>query len=102
MQNRGITLRIHPILLSLAWAINESETSPPLDSVSEDDPRALGDEHYTPLDNFPALDLHISGRNGKLPPYDTAKKAHLYKQPTAQWHNVNCMDVQDIPKQSRK
>ncbi|KAH9044160.1 hypothetical protein EDB84DRAFT_1436152 [Lactarius hengduanensis] len=42
----GRTPRVHPLLLSLSAAWNASETSPDIQSISENDPRVMGDPHY--------------------------------------------------------
>jgi hypothetical protein len=60
----GVIPRIHPLLLSLTEAINESETSPNIASISEDDPRILNSPYYTPLREFPPLEIHSPGQNG--------------------------------------
>jgi hypothetical protein len=57
---------IHPLLLSLMAAFNESTHSPNIFSVSEDDPRVLNHKYYTSLSNFPPLEIHVTGQNGML------------------------------------
>ena len=47
----------HPLLISLAEAINESRTAPNISSVSENDPRALRSNYYTSLDEPPLLNM---------------------------------------------
>lgn len=62
--------RLHPLLLSLTDAYNESDKSPDISSVSEDDPRALRSNYYTSPGDLPPLDIHFSGKNGTATPSD--------------------------------
>jgi hypothetical protein len=63
-RGRNLTVRVHPLLLSLTMAINESETNPDLSTISENDARILGNDFYTLPSAFPPLEIHISGQNG--------------------------------------
>lgn len=53
--------RTHPLLLSLTRAINESDVSPNLASVSENDPDILNNKYYTSPHNLPPLGEHAYG-----------------------------------------
>jgi hypothetical protein len=64
VQNKRPIPRVHPLLLSLAEVFKESEVSPDIGSISEDDPRVLGSEYFTSPSKFPPLDMHLSGQNG--------------------------------------
>jgi hypothetical protein len=63
----GPTPRVHPLLLSLAEVFKESHKSPQISSISEDDPRVLSNNYYTPPSEFPPLDTHFPGQNGAGP-----------------------------------
>jgi hypothetical protein len=64
-----LTIRAHPILLSLAETINVSERNPDLSTISENDERALRSQYYTPPSALPPLEIHFPGQNGlSLPP----------------------------------
>ena len=56
--------RVHPLLISLAEAINESHTAPNISSVSENDPRALRSNYYTSPDELPSLDMPFDDETG--------------------------------------
>ena len=56
--------RIHPLLLSLTEAFQESKNSPNISSVSKDDLRAKRHNYYMPPINLPPLDIHFDGQNG--------------------------------------
>jgi len=55
--------RIHPLLLSLGLIFQESESSPNISSVSEDNPRVLSSNYYTSPKDLPPLDIHLPGQN---------------------------------------
>jgi hypothetical protein len=59
--------RVHPLILSLTWAINESEEIPNkipnVVFISENDPGTLGNRYYTSPKNFPPLDEHLYGQS---------------------------------------
>lgn len=57
--------------MSLAAAYDESYESPKISTISEDDPRALSNNHYAQLIEFPPLDIHFPGQNGEAPLSDT-------------------------------
>lgn len=63
-RNPKFTIRVHPLLLSLAHAINESETNPTLSTISEYDEAALRSNYYTSPSTLPPLEMHFSGTNG--------------------------------------
>src|SRR6266702_3773002 len=58
---------VHPLLLSLALMFKESETSPNLSSVSEDNPKVLSSIYYASPKDLPPLDIHLPGQNGAVP-----------------------------------
>jgi hypothetical protein len=55
--------RFHPLLLSLSEAFNKSGTAPDISSVSEDDPRAVRSNYYTPPNDLPPLDIPFDDKN---------------------------------------
>ena len=59
-----IPIRVHPILLSLTEAMNESMMNPDIKTVSENDERVLKQDIYTPPSELPPLEIHICGGNG--------------------------------------
>ena len=65
--NPNLMIRIHPLLLSLSETIDESETNPKINSISENDGRALRSNFYTSPGTFPLLEIHFSGHNGLSP-----------------------------------
>lgn len=56
--------RVHPLFLSLAGAYDESEDTPNISSVHEEDSRIFRSNYYTPAKNLPPLDIHFCGKNG--------------------------------------
>jgi len=62
--NPNLTIRIHPLLLSLAETINASDANPDIRTISENDERALRSDLYIPPSAFPLLEIHFSGQNG--------------------------------------
>jgi hypothetical protein len=56
--------RIHPLLISLTEAFNESKTAPDISSVCEDDMRAVRSNYYTPPNLLPSLDIDFHGEHG--------------------------------------
>ena len=64
-----ISLRIHPLLLSLMEVFKEGRGSVNvnLSSVSENDPRILSSNYYTSPKNLPLLNIHLPGQNGADP-----------------------------------
>jgi hypothetical protein len=66
VKERSPTVRVHPLLLSLIAALNESRGSLNISSIAEDDPRVLDNEYYTPPSNLPPLEIHIPGQNSIL------------------------------------
>jgi hypothetical protein len=61
MKNKSPIPRVHPLILSLIRAINESEEILNVASISENDPGTLGNKYYTSPGNFPPLDEHLYG-----------------------------------------
>ena len=57
-------LCVHPLFLSLTMAFAKSDKSPDIGSVSENDPRTLSNDYYTPPSNLPPLNIHFPGKNG--------------------------------------
>ena len=57
-------LRVHPLFLSLTVEFAKSDKSPDIGSVSENDPRTLSDDYYTPPSDLPPLNIHFPGQNG--------------------------------------
>jgi len=47
--------------------IEEAEMSPNISGISEDDPRVLRSNFYSPPESFPPLEIHISGQSGESP-----------------------------------
>ena len=66
-KNSNLTTRVHPLLLSLAEAVNVSEINPDISTISENDERVLKSRYYTSPGAFPPLETHISGQNGPPP-----------------------------------
>jgi hypothetical protein len=60
----NLTIRVHPLLLSLTETIDASETNPDIKAISENDERALRSAFYTPPNTLPPLEIHFSGQNG--------------------------------------
>jgi hypothetical protein len=60
----NLTIRVHPLLLSLTETIDASETNPDMKAISENDERALRSAFYTPPNTLPPLEIHFSGQNG--------------------------------------
>ena len=56
-------VRAHPLLLSLTAVYQEPDNAPNISSVSEEDVRAQRSNYYTPLNEFPLLDIHFNGQN---------------------------------------
>lgn len=69
-RNPNVTIRIHPLLLSLTGTIEASETNPDINAISENDERALRSKLYTSPSAFPPLEIHFSGKNGQSLPSD--------------------------------
>jgi len=63
-KNPNLTIRIHPLLLSLADKINMSETNPDISTISENDERATKSDLYTSPGAFPPLEIHFLGQDG--------------------------------------
>lgn len=63
----NLTVRVHPLLLSLSSAFDASEKNPDLSTVSENDERALRSNFYTSPSALPPLEIHFSGQNGLSP-----------------------------------
>ena len=55
---------VHPLLLSLTAAYNDSPKLPNISSVSEDDIRAQRGDYYTPPGELPSLAIHFDGQEG--------------------------------------
>jgi len=53
--------RVHPLLLSLCEAWKASATSPDIGSVSQNDPRVIGNPYYTSPSALPPLDWRTPG-----------------------------------------
>jgi hypothetical protein len=64
---RGSAPRIHPLLLSLSEVYTESDESPKISTIAEDDPKALRSNYYTPPSELPPLDIHVPGQDGTAP-----------------------------------
>jgi hypothetical protein len=63
-RNPDLTIRVHPLLLSLTETINASDGNPDLSNISENDERASKSNHYTsPAGAFPPLEIHFPGQN---------------------------------------
>ena len=62
--NPNLTIRVHPLLLSLAKTINASDANSDIRTISENDERALRSDLYIPPSAFPSLKIHFSGQNG--------------------------------------
>jgi hypothetical protein len=69
-RNSNLTIRVHPLLLSLAETINASETNPDISTISENDERTLRSNFYTAPSILPPLEIHFSGQNGPSPLYN--------------------------------
>ena len=67
-RNPSLTIRVHPLLLSLTETFEASGTDPDLTAVSENDERVLGSKYYTSPGALPPLEMHFSGQNGPSPP----------------------------------
>ena len=63
----NLMIHIHPLLFSLSETINESETNPMINNISENDRKALRSSFYTSPGAFPPLGIHFSGQNGSSP-----------------------------------
>ena len=63
-RNPDITIRIHPLLLSLAAILAASEDNPDIGSMSEADERVLNSPYYNPASALLPLEIHFSGKNG--------------------------------------
>ena len=63
-ESQNTPIRIHPILLSLSEAMNNSKTNPDINTVSENDERVLTNSIYTLPSKLPPLEMHILGGNG--------------------------------------
>ncbi|KAH9011051.1 hypothetical protein EDB84DRAFT_1569995 [Lactarius hengduanensis] len=59
--------RVHPLLLSLAEAWNTSDTSPDIHSISENDPRVIGNPYYIVPSELPPLNSYIRRNNNESP-----------------------------------
>ncbi|KAH9069438.1 hypothetical protein EDB83DRAFT_2314462 [Lactarius deliciosus] len=59
--------RVHPLLLSLAEAWNTSDTSLDIHSISENDPRVIGNPYYIVPSELPPLNSFIPGNNNESP-----------------------------------
>ena len=42
----------------------KSDKSPDIGTISENDPRTLSDDYYTPQSDLPPLNIHFLGQNG--------------------------------------
>jgi len=62
-RNPKRAIRVHPLLLSLAEAINLSERHPNIGTISEGDERALRSDLYTSPSTLPPLEIHFLGQN---------------------------------------
>jgi hypothetical protein len=63
-RNPNLTIRVHPLLLSLSKMINASQTNPDIGTISENDKRALRSDLYILPGALPPLEIHFSGQNG--------------------------------------
>jgi len=66
-RNPNLTIRVHPLLLSLTETIDASETNPDISTISENDERVSRSEFYTSPNALPPLEIHFSGQNGSSP-----------------------------------
>ncbi|KAH9170153.1 hypothetical protein EDB89DRAFT_1908021 [Lactarius sanguifluus] len=74
--------RVHPLLLSLSKAWSASDTSPDIHSVSENDPRVIGNPYYILPSELPPLNSHIPGNSNKSPEHSAAKSTvHTASEP---------------------
>jgi hypothetical protein len=64
IRDSNLTIRVHPLLLSLTETISASETNPDISTISENDKRALRSNFYTSPNTLPPLEIHFSGQNG--------------------------------------
>jgi hypothetical protein len=62
--NSNLTIRVHPLLLSLSETMDASETNPDITTISENDERASRSSFYTSPSEFPPLEIHFSGQDG--------------------------------------
>jgi hypothetical protein len=76
-RNSNLTVRIHPLLLSLTETLNASETNPDISAISENDERVLRSNFYTPPSAFPPLEIHFSGQNGSSPLHSKWLHSHF-------------------------
>jgi hypothetical protein len=60
----NLSVRVHPLLLSLSETINASEINPDISAISENDERALRSKYYASPDSLPPLEIHLSSQNG--------------------------------------
>ena len=63
-KSQNTPIRIHPILLSLSEAMNNSKMNPDINTVSENNERVLTNGIYTSPSKLPLLEIHILGGNG--------------------------------------
>ena len=63
-RNSNLTIRVHPVLLSLVKTINASETNPDISTISKNDKRALRSIYYMLPGALLPLEIHFSGQNG--------------------------------------
>ncbi|KAH9173121.1 hypothetical protein EDB89DRAFT_1905618 [Lactarius sanguifluus] len=65
--------RVHPLLLSLSEAWSASDTSPDIHSISENDPRVIGNPYYILPSELPLLNSHIPGNSNKSPEHSASE-----------------------------
>jgi hypothetical protein len=53
------TPHVHPLLLSLSEAWKVSDTSPDIHSISENDPRVIGNPYYVSPNELPPLNARV-------------------------------------------
>jgi hypothetical protein len=58
-----LTIRIHPILLSLTQVLNTSGKDPDFSAIPLNDERVFGNSLYTSLSALPLLKIHFLGQN---------------------------------------
>src|SRR5882757_1430255 len=63
-RNSNLTIRVHPVLLSLVKTINASETNPDISTISKNDKRALRSIYYMSPGALLPLEIHFPGQNG--------------------------------------
>jgi hypothetical protein len=63
-RNPNLSIRVHPILLSLTETVKAFDPNPDISFISENDERVLRSNFYTSPSTLPPLEIHFSGQNG--------------------------------------